>query len=978
MARKLNTAETWETVYQAFEQINFTAYTFDSVKQSLMDYIRLNFPEYFTDWIESSELLTVIESFAYIAQQLAYRSDLNAHENFLSTAQRKESVLRLAKYINYNASRNIPARGLLKITSISTSEMVYDSSGTNLAGMTITWNDLVDPRWKERFLLVVNRALAREYGNVAPTDRIQINDVVYEQYLLNSTNFNAKKLPFKVTTGGRSFDFELVSAALGPDGPIERRPTPGVPFAVLFTDDGLGDSSDQTGFFCLAKQGTLQRREFRLDGVTPNYTIDVAVNGINNTDVYLNRLLDDNKFEPWKQVDNAAAYNIIFNREDDRNLFEVETLDNDQIRIVFGDGEFASVPGGLFELYFRTSEWQDDIVIPSSAIDSQAFTLNYTDATGALQTLKFTVSATSSMQNAASSESIDRIRKAAPAAYYAQDRMVTAQDYNTFPLRDNSILKLRSINRTFAGDSKYLYWHDPREHYENVKMFGNDLVVYYDTTETTTEAPPGTSIDGVIDNFLQPLLVSSGFENRFGLERTTQLPLRSQWTDEERSRLVPALRNIRNAIPGTIYGILSSEGVWSFVTTRPAEDTAGVQIWWFSVTTQADGSWEITHREKTLIVHSKEMKFWNANAMERITTYDTLNPNMDQIDILPANTTDSGVLGEVMTLPVMAAATIRTGIDRGLPDKHRLIVAPGIRATNTSMAPLFPTYTAENSDDMKYVYFKREDINSEWQVVPADLVTLRAFYAQFGLSYPAKTPLSGVTSITGVNKELRVGSVPNQLIKREVGRTGINFLWMHRTPRYHLVDPSTTNIIDMYVLQRGYYQLFDLWVQDRMPVKPEPATPVEMRTTYRELMQAKMISDTVIFHPVTIKPIIGSKSHPSLRAKIKAIKSPASTLTDSEIKVQIVYACREYFDLNYFEIGENFYFSELSAAIHNRLGEEIESVVLVPESSNSVFGDNYQVVAKNDEIIYGVVNPTDVVIVQSLDPVTLKQMTRAS
>jgi hypothetical protein len=41
-------------VYNAFGEINFVAYDFASVKQSLIDYIKLKYPENFNDYTDSS------------------------------------------------------------------------------------------------------------------------------------------------------------------------------------------------------------------------------------------------------------------------------------------------------------------------------------------------------------------------------------------------------------------------------------------------------------------------------------------------------------------------------------------------------------------------------------------------------------------------------------------------------------------------------------------------------------------------------------------------------------------------------------------------------------------------------------------------------------------------------------------------------------------------------------------------------------
>ena len=95
--RNTYAAESWDKVYTAFQQINFTAYDYHTVKESLLQYLKIYHAENFNDFIESSELIAILELFAYTTELMAYRVDTMAHENFITTAQRKQSVLRLAR-----------------------------------------------------------------------------------------------------------------------------------------------------------------------------------------------------------------------------------------------------------------------------------------------------------------------------------------------------------------------------------------------------------------------------------------------------------------------------------------------------------------------------------------------------------------------------------------------------------------------------------------------------------------------------------------------------------------------------------------------------------------------------------------------------------------------------------------------------------------------------------------------------------------
>ena len=182
--RTTYSSEAWDKLYQAFDAVSFVSYDFDTIKQALIDYTRLYYPEQFNDYIQSSEFIALLELFAYVCEQLAYRVDMVAHENFITTAQRKQSILRLAKLISYKATRNIPVRGLVKLTSVSTSERILDSRGIDLAGLTITWNDPNNPNWKEQFILVMNRILGSRFGT--PQKSEQIGDVIMDLYSLKN------------------------------------------------------------------------------------------------------------------------------------------------------------------------------------------------------------------------------------------------------------------------------------------------------------------------------------------------------------------------------------------------------------------------------------------------------------------------------------------------------------------------------------------------------------------------------------------------------------------------------------------------------------------------------------------------------------------------------------------------------------------------------------------------------------------------
>ena len=967
--RIISRAESWERVYEAFEQVNFSAFDFTTIKESLIDYLKLYFSEDFNDWIETSELLPIIEAFAYVGELLAYRIDLNAHENLISVAQRKESILRLAKLLSYNASRNLPSRGLVKITSVSTTEDVFDSRGANLSNVSIFWNDPNNPNWKEHFTLIMNRVLRQEFGTVLPSDRVQIQDILFELYELDNNPIKYNVIKYNVTVSNETYPMELTPVALNSYGPIEKRHEKNLPLSILYLSDGLGDSSDNTGFFFFTKQGTLKRTVTDFDGVTPNQTFDVDSVNTNEIDIWVNNINPDTeeiltddfniqateRIGEWSPVDLSSAQNIIFNTAQNRNKYEIETLEDDQFRIIFGDGNFSNIPSGRFEIWHRTSA-NKAISIPESSIQNVSNTFTYQDFNNKEQTFSFTVSLLNPIQNSAPSEDIEKIRRTAPSVYYTQDRMVNAQDYNEYMLQDNSILKLRAINRTFAGDSKYIAWHDPKEYYENVKLFGGDLVVYFNSVldsfiVDSSELPPldntidddgvinGESMEAFIYNYVQTLLSTDLFFTSFVIDGIHPQNIRREFTASEFFELKEALSIISINPPNTIYlNYESNNDLWSIYTSDP-------ETWWISIESRNNNSWVVSYKGQNIIVHSDETKFWITNDESRVITTDTLKTNLDQIIILSANLdADGEILGTNKSLDIIRQVVITEGEDVGTESIHDLEVLPSDETLDGFPDDVDLFYLIGPGD---YVYFNRADYESQWVFQPYTADVLAAFTQD---------------QSDGTN-----------LWKRERGREGLNFLWMHRTPRYHLIDPAASNIIDIFVMSRGYYLSVRQWLLGDLEERPQPPTPFSLRTDYGYMLDNKMISDTVILHPGKIKTIIGPLAHPTLRAKIKVIRSPNRSTSTNQLKTKIVDLVKEFFDINKWEFGETFYFTELSAFIHSRLPVDLDSVVLVPVSQAHSFGDLYQVLAKEDEIIQPNITVDDIEIIESINPRNIQQ-----
>ena len=479
---RLLVAEDWRKIYQAFQQADFKSYDFETLRRTMVAYLQENYPDDFNDFVESSEYVALIDLIAYIAQSLSYRVDLNARENFLETAERRNSILRLARLINYNAKRNQPAKGLLKIDSISTSEDVFDSSGTNIGNTTIIWNDSANANYREQFIAILNAANVTGQTFGSPREKGSIGGVDTEVYTMSSNQTDLPIFGFSASVGGTDRSFEVVPSQITDSEDIyESPPIDGSGLSYCYRPDGGGDSSNNTGYFFLFKQGTLQYTDFNVDQAETNFIQPINVPNINNTDVWLFR--QDELGLPiqlWKQVPAMSGNNAIYNSlsADERLIYNVVTKADDQIDLVFGDGNFADVPLGSFRTYYRVSDNAKFAIQPADMRGVQ-ISVPYTDKNGATQRITMVMSLKASIYNSAASESNDSIREKAGQVYYSQNRMITAEDYQVVPLgASQEIIKVRSVNRTASGISRAKEILDPTGAYSNVSVFAEDGILY--------------------------------------------------------------------------------------------------------------------------------------------------------------------------------------------------------------------------------------------------------------------------------------------------------------------------------------------------------------------------------------------------------------------------------------------------------------------------------------------------------------------
>jgi hypothetical protein len=505
--------EDWKQIYQTYREADFQSYDFETLRKSFVDYLRLYYPETFNDYIESSEFIALLDVVAFMGQALAFRTDLNTRENYLDTAERRDSVTRLADLVSYTAKRNTAAQGLLKVFSVVTTENVTDYNGVNLSNVTVDWADPTNPAWQEQFTAIINASLTDTQRIGRPGNRQTILGVRTDEYAINLVPGFLPVIPYSATVDGINMPFEATtSTSVGQDYLYEPSPQPNQPFNVLFRNDQLGFNSNNTGYFFAFKQGVLQNQDFNLAERIANRTVNINVEGVNNEDRWLFQLDNvGNISREWEYVENvysAAAEQL---GTDLRPIYSVTSRVNDQITMVFGDGVFSEIPVGTFRAYVRASNGLQYIINPE---EMQAVTLpiSYISRSGNLETITFTCGITQPVSNSQAREPIAEIKQRAPARYYTQNRMVNGEDYNLFPYTQyNSILKSKALNRSSIGTSRYLDLVDNTGKYSSTNTFGSDGGIWEENILPTILFSYDTrnEIADVITNQVQPQLTQS-------------------------------------------------------------------------------------------------------------------------------------------------------------------------------------------------------------------------------------------------------------------------------------------------------------------------------------------------------------------------------------------------------------------------------------------------------------------------------------
>lgn len=206
-----------------------------------------------------------------------------------------------------------------------------------------------------------------------------------------------------------------------------------------------------------------------------------------------------------------------------------------------------------------------------------------------------------------------------------------------------------------------------------------------------------------------------------------------------------------------------------------------------------------------------------------------------------------------------------------------------------------------------------------------------------------------------------------------IGRNALNFYYLHNAEQSYRIDPSSSNIMDTYILTKSYDADYRNWLLGNVDVEPLPPSTTDLKITYGgSLDQIKSISDELIFHPVRYKVLFGTQAYSRLQASFKVVKNKEQVITDNEVKAKIIAAINQYFSIDNWDFGDTFYFTEMSTYVMNQLVPYITTFLIVPTNSDQVYGSLQQITSQPNEIFISGATVKDVEIIDAITATNIK------
>ncbi len=97
----------------ARQNVDLIPYDYESHARTLIEYLRVNLPNDYKDFLESNAARVLIDAIAYELSLLAFMVNANLKQMFVSTATTRKAMFLLGKLVNYDLAGKVPSEVLL-------------------------------------------------------------------------------------------------------------------------------------------------------------------------------------------------------------------------------------------------------------------------------------------------------------------------------------------------------------------------------------------------------------------------------------------------------------------------------------------------------------------------------------------------------------------------------------------------------------------------------------------------------------------------------------------------------------------------------------------------------------------------------------------------------------------------------------------------------------------------------------------------
>lgn len=349
--------------------INYSAQDFDSLKASLIDYVKAVYPLDYNNFSESDLGMMLLELVAYMGAVISLKGDLLANENYLRTARNRNNIRKLLELIGVRMKGPISAAANAKLT--------LDSAPWTLSTDYITIptdqrvRQITSPEDGELLTFTLYKV-----GNDGLVDLVNTEGdlILYES---EASDYDSNN----IGTANVLENLVLLEGS-------------------LIKEEGVFVSPDSIKKITLSKSPVVER------------SIEVFITGQSGTSGV------------YTQVDN-----IYFASGANSKVFQVLSNDNFESTIVFGDGAIGTSPGigDSYTIFYRVGGGTRGN-ISREFLNVPMTVTKYPGGT----TFNGTLENSSQGTGGANAETVEHAKRYAPYTFRRQDRIVTIDDFNSF------------------------------------------------------------------------------------------------------------------------------------------------------------------------------------------------------------------------------------------------------------------------------------------------------------------------------------------------------------------------------------------------------------------------------------------------------------------------------------------------------------------------------------------------------------------